>query len=55
MRNITAVIYAAGVVSLAYHLVSEVMQPGLFSGGLATSAIGLMVAAGVGHMIFVRK
>lgn len=55
MRSITAAVYTAGVVILGYHMVTELMSPGLFSGGVATSAIGLMVAAGVGHMLFIGK
>lgn len=55
MQKFTVAVYAAGVVGLAYHLVDELMSPSLFSGGVVTSAIGLMVAAGVGHMMFVRR
>ena len=54
MNFFTTISFIAGVITLIVHLIRELDQPGIFN-DLGVSAIGLLVATGVAHMLWGKK
>jgi ribosome-interacting GTPase 1 len=54
MNFFTTISFIAGVLTLIVHLIHELDQPGIFKDN-GVSAIGLLVMAGVAHMIWGKK
>ena len=54
MKIVTSIIFAIGASMLLIHIVRELAQPGLYSDP-ATQAIGVLVMAGVAHLIWGEK
>lgn len=51
MKIITSIVFSIGAFMLVLHLINELSRPGLFNDA-ALPAIGIMVMAGVAHMIW---
>lgn len=51
MKIVTSIIFVLGVLMLVMQCMKELIQPGLYNDP-ATQAIGVMVMAGVAHLIW---
>lgn len=54
MKFLVALLFLAGAATLGVHIASEIARPGIFNDP-SSSAIGLLVAAGVAHMVWGQK
>lgn len=54
MKALIILIFLAGVATLGMHIAGEISRPGLFNDP-SNSAIGLLIMAGVAHMIWGEK
>jgi hypothetical protein len=54
MNFFTTITFIAGALTLIIHLIRELDQPGIFN-DTGVSAIGMLVMAGVAHLIWGKR